>query len=177
MKKSDYDLITDSNISQVCFEPLIKTYKNRVADQISLSNIDQMKEQFYRELTHGQRALFMFYAYYNHVSKSLTEFYWWSAFFFAQPKSWSPIKTSMMYFDDQSLLISLEMIEEELKRHHYPNTIENFSVKRENLELNKELKFSLESIYADLDKVFPITISKINKFIEQNKQEFIEIIE
>jgi hypothetical protein len=91
MKKQGYDLLTGSNLSQGCFSPLIKTYKNRVAQHTSLS-IYQIKEQFYNQLTDGQRALFMFYAYYNHVSRSPIEFYWWSAYFMAQPQSWSAIK-------------------------------------------------------------------------------------
>ena len=55
MKKQDYDLLTRSNLSLACFEPVIKTYKNRVADQTS-SNISQIQERFYKELTYGQRA-------------------------------------------------------------------------------------------------------------------------
>jgi len=55
MKKQDYDLLTRSNLSLACFEPVIKTYKNRVAEQTS-SNISQIQERFYKELTYGPRA-------------------------------------------------------------------------------------------------------------------------
>src|ERR1700748_91384 len=100
MSKQDFDLLTLTNLSQGCFEPLIKIFKNRVAEQTF--TVSQIKKKFYEQLTEGQRALFMFYAYYNHVSKSLIEFYWWSAYFMAQPRSWSAIKTGIKYFDDKS---------------------------------------------------------------------------
>jgi hypothetical protein len=174
MKKQDYDLLTRTNLSQGCFVPLIKIYKNRVAEQTSFS-ISQIKEQFYQQLTEGQRALFMFYAYYNHVSKSLIEFYWWSAYFMAQPQSWSAIKTGIKYFDDKSMLLLLERIEAELKRHNHPDTLEGFTVTRDNLERNKELQASFKSLYVILDKTSSLTISNINKCIEQNHQEFMEI--
>jgi hypothetical protein len=174
MKKQDYDLLTGSNLSQGCFSPLIKTYKNRVAQQTSLS-IYQIKEQFYNQLTDGQRELFMFYAYYNHVSRSPKEFYWWSAYFMAQPQSWSAIKTGVKYFNDKSMLLLLERIEVELKKHNHPDTLEEFTVTRDDLDRNKELQASFKSLYAVLDKTSSITISKINKCIEQNPHEFIEI--
>ncbi|RDW16591.1 hypothetical protein CWR48_16250 [Oceanobacillus arenosus] len=174
MSKKDFDLLALSNLSQECFEPLIKIYKNRVAEQTSF-NVSQIKEQFYEELTEGQRALFMFYAYYNHVSKSLIEFYWWSAYFMAQPRSWLAIKTGIKYFDDKSMLSLLERIEVELKRHNHPDTLENFTVKREDLERNKELQASFKLLYEILDKTSSLTINKINECIGQNHQDFLEI--
>ncbi|MFJ7730216.1 hypothetical protein ACIQXV_29585 [Neobacillus sp. NPDC097160] len=174
MNKQDFDLLTHTNLSQGCFVPLIKIYKNKVAEQSS-SNVSQIKEQFYEQLTEGQRALFMFYAYYNHVSKSLIEFYWWSAYFMAQPRSWSAIKSGIKYFDDKSMLSLLERVEVALKQHNYPDTLEDFTVKREDLERNKELLASFITLYALLDKISSQTISKINKCIEHNPQEFLDL--
>ncbi|NRD77112.1 hypothetical protein HPT25_06335 [Bacillus sp. BRMEA1] len=175
MQRKDFDVLKRSNLSQGCFEPLIKIYKKRVADQASFC-ITHVKEQFYKELTDGQRALFMFYAYYNHASKSVQECYWWSAFFFAQPKSWSAIKSSSWYFDDHALFLLLEKLEQELICHHHPTTLESFSVKREDLDLNKELQSSFESLYIELGKTFSKSLKKINMIIDQKYEEFIEFI-
>jgi hypothetical protein len=73
------------------------------------------------------------------------------------------------------MLSLLERIEVELKRHNHPDTLENFTVKREDLERNKELQASFKSLYEILDKTSSLTINKINKCIEQNHQEFLEI--
>ncbi|MFO1442697.1 hypothetical protein KDN24_05650 [Bacillus sp. Bva_UNVM-123] len=134
-----------------------------------------MKEQFYEQLTEGQRALFMFYAYYNHVSKSIYEFYWWSAYFMAQPKSWSALKAGIGYFQDESMLSLLEKIEQVLKKHNHPNSLDHFTVTREVLDENKELLASIESLHEIFENLSPLTIRTINDYIEKNLQEFLEI--
>ncbi|MGM0879160.1 MAG: hypothetical protein ACQEWV_32110 [Bacillota bacterium] len=91
MKRQKLDMLTQEAICKACFEPLILVYKNRMAEQ-SIGDKTMVKEQFYKELTQGQRALFVFKVYYDHASESLTEFYWWSAYFMAQTKIWSAIK-------------------------------------------------------------------------------------
>lgn len=174
MNKQDFDLLTDDSLSQGCFRPLIQNYKSRVVKQ-SKDDDSQMKENFYKELNEGQRALFMFYTYYNHANKSFVEFYWWSAYFFAQPKIWSALKASMKYFEEESLLLLLEMIEIELKRHNHPDTLEHFKVTRDELNRNQQLKSSIKYLHNIFEKTSPLTISKIDKYIEKNLHEFVEI--
>ncbi|WP_052737942.1 hypothetical protein [Bacillus sp. SA1-12] len=171
MIKQDFDLLKHKNISQACFKPLITIYKNRIAAQTSVT---EMKEKFYEELSDGQRALFMFYAYYNHVIRSPVELYWWSANFMAQPKSWSAIKASIEYFDDQSMLILLTNVESVLIAHDHPNTLKNFSVKREDLEQNNGLKTSFNSFYESLVNSSAEMICRINRYIKDHHQHFIE---
>ncbi|MBO1515478.1 hypothetical protein [Metabacillus bambusae] len=174
MKRKDFDLLTSADLSKGCFEPLINIYKSRITEKTTFSN-SQIQEHFYEQLTEGQRALFMFYAYYIHVSKSINEFYWWSAYFMAQPKSWSALKVGINYFQDESMLLLLEKVELELKRHNHPVTIEGFTVRREELELNKELYASIKSLHDMFYKTSSLTISNINKYIENNHLEFVEI--
>ncbi|MBK3493860.1 hypothetical protein JFL43_03100 [Viridibacillus sp. YIM B01967] len=172
MKKKDIDLITCSDLSQKCFEPLIDFYKRGVSKE---TNFTQFKEQFYKQLSEGQRALFMFYVYYNHTSKSLIEFYWWNAYYMAQPKSWLALKASARYFKDESMLLLLEKIELVLKQHNHPNTLEAFTVTREELGKNKELQASIRPLHIIFENTSPLTIRKINDFIEKNIHEFVEI--
>lgn len=173
IKKQDIDFV-GADLGEKCFEPLIKLYKKKVAEQ---TDFNQIKEQFYEELSEGQKALFMFYVYYHHVSKSLIEFYWWSAYLMAQPKSWSAIKAGFKYFKDESMHLLLEKIESELKRHHYPETLETFSIKREDLEQNKVLLASITSLYSLFEQTSPLTIKKINNCIAKNLHEFVLIEE
>jgi len=174
VKKGDFDSLTYSDLSQLCFKPLIKIYKNQVSENSNLS-VSQIKEHFYKQLTEGQRALFMFYAYYNHVSKSLIDFYWWSAYFMAQPKSWLAIKAGIRFFKDESMLLLLEKVELELKKYNHPNSLENFTITREELNRNKMLKASISSLHVVFEDTSPYTIRKINDYIENNLHEFIEI--
>jgi len=172
MKKQAIDLLTCNDLSKKCFEPLIECYKREVSAQTDFS---QFKEKFYKQLTEGQRALFMFYVYYNHVSKSLAEFYWWSAYFIAQPKTWSAIKKSIKYFKDDPLLLLLEKMELELQQYHPPDTLETFTVTREQLEQSKELQTAMNSLYIIFENIAPLSIRKINDCIKKNLQEFVEI--
>ncbi|MBS4201064.1 hypothetical protein KHA93_15605 [Bacillus sp. FJAT-49732] len=174
IKKQDFDSLPISELSQRCFEPLISLYKSKIAVETN-SSILGFKEGFYEQLSEGQKALFMFYVYYNHARKSHIECYWWSAYFMAQPKSWSAIKAGMKHFKDDSMIQLLENIEQKLKQHDYPQTLENFAVTREELNRNKDLEASFKSLYTLLEITSPITIRKINDYINRNPREFFEI--
>ena len=174
VKKQKFDLLKCSDLSQKCFEPIIKIYKNKVSEETNFST-SRIKEQFYQQLTEGQRALFMFYVYHNHVSKSINEFYWWNAYFMAQPKSWSALKAGIKYFSDESMLLLLEKVELELKKHNLPNSLDNFTITREDLNQNKELHTSIHSLHVIFENTSPLTIIKINDYIENNLQDFLII--
>lgn len=174
MTNHDFDLLPYQDVSLKCFNPLIKIYKSRITEAAN-GNHSVIKENFYKELNEGQRALFMFYTFYNHACKSILEFYWWSAYFMAQSKNWSAIKAGIKFFDDEAFLQLLEDIELELKRHHHPVTLEQFHVTRDDLGRNQQLKSAIELLYISFEKTSPLSINKINNYIEQNLQQFISI--
>jgi hypothetical protein len=78
IRRQEFDSLEDAALGRACFEPIIP--KIRGKDNV-------VKAQVYKQLTTGQQALFMFNAYYNHASNSLAEFYWWTAYYPAQPKA------------------------------------------------------------------------------------------
>lgn len=174
IKKQDIDLITCPDLSQKCFEPLIDFYKSGISNE---TNFTQFKEQFYEQLSDGQKALFIFHTYYSHASKSLIEFYWWSAYYYAQPKSWLALKASTSYFKDEPLLLLFEKIELALKQSNHPNTLQDFTVTREDLDKNIELKTSISTLHVLFETTTPLTIRQINNNIEKNLHEFVEIID
>lgn len=176
INKDEFETIKFEELSLTCFEPLIKNYKNRLAEQ-DYPNVHQIRESFYGELTRGQQALFMFYAYYNHVSKSLTEFYWWSAYFMAQPKSWSAIKNSFLQFEDESMYQFLGKFETKLKQYGHPETLEAFEITREGFEQDKLLYSDIKSLHHEFEKASPMTIHKLNTYIHKNLQSFLDIEE
>ncbi|MGE7790084.1 hypothetical protein [Lysinibacillus sp. NPDC096259] len=77
--------------------------------------------------------------------------------------------------DDESFLLLLEKIERELKQHNHPTLLENFTITRDELNHNKELHASFESLYAIFENIYPTTLEKINTLIEKNLQDFIQI--
>lgn len=173
IKKQAIDL-TASDLGQQCFEPLIRLYKLGMSNE---TDITHFKEQFYEQLAQGQRALFVFYTYFNHASKSLLEFYWWSAYYYAQPKSWLALKASANYFENESLQAIFEKIEQLFQQHQYPNTLANFTITREDLAKNSALQATILSLHTQFEQITPITVKQINSHIEKNIQEFIELID
>lgn len=173
IKKQAIDL-TASDLGQQCFEPLIRLYKLGMSNE---TDITHFKEQFYEQLSQGQRALFVFYTYFNHASKSLHEFYWWSAYYYAQPKSWLALKASANYFENEALRAIFEKIERLFQQHNYPNALENFAITREDLAKNSALQATILSLHTQFEQITPITVKQINSHIEKNIQEFIELID
>lgn len=106
MSRQVFDSLEDAALGEACFEPIIPVIRGK---DISV------KTQVYEQLGTGQQALFMFYAFYNHAIKSLDEFFWWSAYYLAQPKAWSEVKVGLRYFKADALLKLLDEMEGILK--------------------------------------------------------------
>lgn len=174
MKRQEFDSLAHETLYKACFEPLILVYKNRIAKQ-TIENSSMVQEQFYKQLTNGQRALFVIQVYYDHASTSLTEFYWWSSYFMAQPKIWSAIKAGLQYFGDDTMFQLIEEIEVVLKKHNHPSSLKEFTVTRKDLDDNKELLASISPLHVTFDKIAPLTIQIINENIRNNQREFIQI--
>ncbi|WP_141432078.1 hypothetical protein [Bacillus sp. 03113] len=174
MKRQEFDALTHEALFNACFNPLILVYKNRMVEQKE-ENTSMVKEQFYKQLTKGQQALFAFQVYYTHVSHSLAEFYWWSTYFRAQPKTWLAIISGLQYFGDKGMLLLLEEIDEVLERHNHPSSLEGFSVTREDLDRNQELFASISPLHINFDKAAPLTIKIISEHIRNSQKEFVKI--
>ncbi|SOC15703.1 hypothetical protein SAMN05880501_108130 [Ureibacillus xyleni] len=168
MKRHDIESLDDHGIFDACFTPLIMEYKKKMAKE----NSAMVKERFYAELTTGQKALFTFHMYYDHAIESQTEFYWWSAYFMAQPKIWSAIKLGLQYFEDDSMYLLIQETEKVLQKHHCPNTLEAFAVKREDLDQDFELSESINSLYFQFSELSDATITKISHYIRGNQEAF-----
>ncbi|MZQ83051.1 hypothetical protein GQF01_13135 [Paenibacillus sp. 5J-6] len=174
MTQQELGLVTKDTLCHVCFKPLIQAYKERVADQ-SVENSSIIMEQFYNELTNGQKALFSFQVYYNHAIKSLLEFYWWSAYFMAQPKIWLAIKAGLKYFEGDRMLNILENVEVTLKKSNHPISLNGFHVIREDMMHDENLLASISLLRTAFDEAAAETLQIINDRIQNNLHEFIEV--
>ncbi|MFY0519878.1 hypothetical protein ACOMCU_18920 [Lysinibacillus sp. UGB7] len=171
MKKVEFDALGDIALVHACFKPLILDYKRRMVQE----NSSIVKELFYKDLNIGHKALFIFHVYYDHAIESKEEFYWWSAYYMAQPKIWSAIKIGLQYFGDEPMYQLLEETEIILQRYHCPNTLEKFAVTREDLGSNRELAVAMDSLYLKFTNIAPLTVIGISNFIRGNHEIFVKI--
>ncbi len=171
MKKVEFDTFSDLALITACFKPLILDYKSRMVKD----NSSMVNELFYRDLSPGQKALFVFHVYYDHAIESQEEFYWWSAFYLAQPKIWSAITNGLKYLGNEHMYQLLEETEIIFRSHNYPDTLEKFTATRENLGSNCELTVAIHSLYMNFNKIAPQTIKGISKFIRHNPEMFLKI--
>lgn len=171
MKRQEFYSLADKDLFSVCFKPLILDYKSRMAKE----NSSMVRELFYKELTTGQKAFFVFHVYYDHAIESKAEFYWWSAYFMSQPKIWSAIKTGLQYFGEEPMYLLLEEIELVLKKNNYSNTLEKFSATREDLDSNGELSDLINRFHIKFNETARLTIMRISDFIRNNHENFLKI--
>ncbi|WP_164985263.1 hypothetical protein [Ammoniphilus sp. CFH 90114] len=132
-----------------------------------------LKSQVYSELTPSQQDLFMFYAYYNHAKHSLAEYYWWTAYYLAQPKIWTEIKLRLRNFGDENIVGLLEETEEVLQKWSHPRSMESFDVSVNDLENDSLLRESLSPLYSHFQKITPFTLNQIGIYIRKHPEEFI----
>ena len=168
MRRQNFVLLEDSKLGGACFEPMIRVYKSEQA-------LDHDIALFYKGLTKGQQAVFMFYAHFNHANKSLTELYWWSAYFFAQPSIWSEIKGGLRYFKDDAMLSFFEDMEVVLIKHKHPRSLAGFRVTRDDLDRNQELRESMTTLNTSFRNIASFTLIRIGAHIRSNPDEFVRL--
>lgn len=93
--------VHSKQLSWLCIKPMLVSVRGR--DMAA-------KTEIYRKLHEGQQALFLFYSYHNHT-KSLAEFYWFSAYNIIEIKSWHGIKKGMHFFCIDEMVTVLDQIE------------------------------------------------------------------
>jgi hypothetical protein len=165
MRRQVFDSLEDTALGGACFEPIIPKIRGKDS---------KVKAQVYRQLTTGQQALFMFSAYYHHARNSLAEFYWWSAYFLAQPKAWSAIKVGLRYFRADAMLRLLEEMEGILEAWNHPRSLESFDVSDKDLDNDSELLASVRPLYTLFNEISPATLQMIGEHIRNNPDEFIQ---
>jgi hypothetical protein len=122
-----------------------------------LTRGDDFSTGLFKELSRGQQALFVFRAYYNHAMKSDADFYWWSAYFIAQPERWSGLKSGLRFFGDRTTIHVLDSLEGILEKRNHPRNLENFYVSATDLNNDPELRSSVSHLYDNLREATSIT--------------------
>ncbi|WP_256757365.1 hypothetical protein [Cohnella sp. WQ 127256] len=164
IRLKEEDLQQD-NLSWVCIEPMLLSVRGK--------NLDE-KSAVYNQLNEGQKALYLFYAYSNHVH-TISEFYWFSTYFISELKAWNGLKSGVRFFKGHELLNILE---------HTERVIENKNKVAEgiwkdaspsDLETDNELLESIKPLFNAYQGLVQELIREMNSYIRNNKEEFLEI--
>ncbi|WP_309122824.1 hypothetical protein [Paenibacillus sp.] len=89
MGRSEFDALADEELGAACFAPVLPLIRAKP---------DSIKQEVYRSLTAGQRALFMYHVYVDHAKHSAEQFYWRTAHYAAQPNAWAELHRGLNVF-------------------------------------------------------------------------------
>lgn len=151
-------------LSWLCIEPMLVSVRGR--DMAA-------KTEIYRMLHEGQQALFLFYSYHNHT-KSLAEFYWFSAYNIIEIKSWNGIKNGMRFFRIDEMVTVLDQIERLIMDKNRVGE-EWREVLATDLEKDPILLQRTEVLYDTYQTVAQAAITHMNEMILQNQDMYLEI--
>lgn len=167
MNSNEFHALDNTELSSACFSPIIPIIRGKSLD---------VKNQVYKQLLPGQKALFMFHAFYNHASNSLNEYFWWSAYYFSQPKAWLEILSSLRYFKADSMLEILEELEKFLIEENFPKNLEEFTLSQKQIEYYSNLP-KIQSLYLNFNEISSPTLNKIGEYIRNNPEQFIQFVD
>ncbi|MBT2284891.1 hypothetical protein J7E78_15215 [Paenibacillus polymyxa] len=156
--------IHSKQLSWLCIEPMLVSVRGK--DMTA-------KTELYRQLNEGQQALFLFYSYHNHT-KSLAEFYWFSAYNITQIKSWNGIKNGMRFFHLDEMVTVMDQIECLITDQNKVGEAWR-EVLATDLEKDPILLQRTEVLYANYQTVAQAAIVHMNEMILQNKEMYLEI--
>ncbi|MGF9697948.1 hypothetical protein [Paenibacillus sp. MABNR03] len=155
-----------TQLSWLCVQPMLISVRGKDV---------AAKTEMYRQLNEGQQALFLFYSYHNHT-KSLAEFYWFSAYNIIEMKSWSGIKNGMFYFNQDEMAALLNEIERVItEKNRVGEEWQEFSPT--DLEQDPHLFQLIEDLFIRYRAKAQEVIARMNEKIQQNQEMYVEIKE
>ncbi|WP_405172069.1 hypothetical protein MHI12_07950 [Paenibacillus sp. FSL H8-0280] len=156
--------VHSKQLSWLCIKPMLVSVRGR--DMAA-------KTEIYRKLHEGQQALFLFYSYHNHT-KSMAEFYWFSAYNIIEIKSWNGIKNGMRFFRIDEMVTVLDQIERLITDKNKVG--EDWrEVLPMDLEKDPILFQRTEALYATYQTVAQAAITHMNEMILQNQEMYLEV--
>ncbi|MEK3922491.1 hypothetical protein [Paenibacillus sp. FSL K6-2393] len=156
--------VHSKQLSWLCIKPMLVSVRGRDI---------AAKTEIYRKLHEGQQALFLFYSYHNHT-KSLAEFYWFSAYNIIEIKSWNGIKNGMHFFHLDEMVTVLDQIESLITDKNRVDEVWR-EVLPTDLEKDPILLQRTEALYAAYQTVAKVAIAHMNEIILQDQEMYLEI--
>lgn len=109
MSRRHFDALSDEALGHACFEPMVCVYQGQVR-QLRDQDIQAFKAAFFQTLSQGQRALFIFYVFYDHGLKSSFELYG-MAQNLMETSAFSALKRAAIFFGDEPMGAYLAQLE------------------------------------------------------------------
>lgn len=155
--------IESPRLSWLCIEPALLSV--RAKDLAA-------KAAVYKDLNEGQQALFLFYAFHNHV-QSPAELYWFAAYSIIELRSWQELGKGMRYFGNNELVQLLEQTEQVIEAS---NKLDGQwkTASPSDLERDMPLYQKVEQLFDSYMRIVPAAIARMNEHILENKDEYIE---
>ncbi|MDF2946422.1 MAG: hypothetical protein K0S51_1101 [Bacillales bacterium] len=144
MSRKTFDSISEEQLVHACFEPIIPRI---------MGKSKEVKEEVYNDLSKGQQEIFMFIIYYNHASKSIEEYCWWTKYYYNQPKVWIGIKAALDYFCAKDMFQHFEELEGLFK---------------------KDSNAVIKKFREKFTKISQPTINIIGRYIRNNSEDFVD---
>lgn len=158
--------LNSPKLSWLCVEPMLLSVRGQSLDA---------KKEVYQQLNEGQQALYLFYSYHNHT-RSLAEFYWFSAYNIIDLQSWSGIRKGLRFFHLVELIHVLDEIEVLIT--DVKKSGETWQeVSPTDLEHNPELLQRIEPLYAAYQKASQGAITTMNEWVLQHQEMFLDVKE
>ncbi|MGC5770829.1 hypothetical protein [Paenibacillus pabuli] len=158
--------LSSTQLSWLCVQPMLISVRGKDV---------AAKVEVYRQLHEGQQAIFLFYSYHNHT-KSLAEFYWFSAYNIIDMKSWNGIKNGMRYFNQNEMVTLLDDIERLITDQNKDGDTWR-EVLPTDLEKDPILLQRTEELYVKYRAAAQEAILHMNEIIRQDQERYLEIME
>lgn len=155
--------LRSEQLSWLCIEPAILEIKGKSA---------KVKNEAYKQLNAGQRALYMFYVFHNHT-RTITEFYWFASYLIGDLKGWNTIKRDILFFEDHEML---ELYEEIELLAESKNRLDDGTWREalaSDLEKDTELLVTTKRLYEKYLLHAPETIHRMNAYINEHSNDFL----
>ncbi|WP_040952068.1 hypothetical protein [Gorillibacterium massiliense] len=159
------DDLTSSNLSWLCVQPMLLAVRGKDL---------QAKLEMYNQLNEGQKGLYLYYSFHNHT-KTMAEFYWFSAYNINELQSWKGIKNGVLFFQEDSSMAELFDDIEMLIVNR--NSRMSKPISPSDLECDNELFADVKKRYDNYIQHSEIIISRMNNWIRAHKEDFIEVDE
>ncbi len=150
--RNKFDSLANDAVGHACFEPMVPVYQAGMRGRAG-KDAAEYRAEFYKLLTPGQRALFMFFTYYDHAIRSPDEFVRISGHYLSAQIFGAVIK-GIAYFRDINMIELLTAVEQALTD-------------------TEQSEWNVSALYHQFKIISPDSLALIGANIKENTAEFI----
>ncbi|TCZ80871.1 hypothetical protein E0485_00840 [Paenibacillus albiflavus] len=156
--------LKSNQLSWLCIEPMLLAVRGKDF---------AAKTEMYKQLNEGQQALYLFYAFHNHVN-STSELYWFAAYYITEMKAWDGIIHGLRYFKDLKLIELLEQVKLAIEQRNKVND-EWSQASPTDLDKDEELRMTMQEFYTSYQSLSTKSINQMNQWIINHPEEYFVI--